>query len=215
MIQILPAILATTEEEYKEAVSKINSSDELSGGMVHVDVADGIYVNSKTFWGDFSKYPLQLEKEAHLMVSEPTSFVTRLSLYKFKRVLFHLGVGKEDHIIEIIKQRHLGVGLVLNPEMWLDQLKPYLEKIDVVLLMGVHPGKQGQDFIPETLDKIKDCARLRKDNALSFKIGVDGGVSPDNIKSIMETGADYAVVGSRLLNGDINENLESFWEAIL
>lgn len=215
MIQIIPAILATTDEEYQQAIEKINITEALIGATVHIDVADGIFVASKTaYWAAIEKYPLNLEKEAHLMVAEPTGWVTRLSLFDFKRVIFHLGVGKEDHIIEMIKQRHIEVGLALNPEQGVEELTPYLNKLDEVLIMSVHPGKQGQEFLPDTLEKIKQLTSFRIEKGLDFKIGVDGGITAENIKSVIEAGADYIVIGSHLLEGDINENLETIWAAI-
>lgn len=216
MVQIIPAILATTEAEYKEQVASINSADELVGGMVHIDFADGKYVSNRTiYWEPYEKYPPVLEKQAHLMVADPAEFISRLSEFGFKSVIFHLGVGKEDHVIEMVKQRQMEVGLALNPEVELEKLEPYLNKIDIVLLMAIHPGKQGQKFMPESLERVKEVARLRSENGLSFKIGVDGGVSTENIKDLVEAGVDYVVMGSHLTKGDIHVNLESIWEALL
>jgi pentose-5-phosphate-3-epimerase len=95
-LQIVPAILATTKEEYREQVEKINSSGEFEGAMVHIDFADGEYVDNKTiYWDPIEEFPLDLEKEAHLMVKEPLTFISNLTRLGFKRVVFHFGVGQE------------------------------------------------------------------------------------------------------------------------
>jgi ribulose-phosphate 3-epimerase len=216
LVTIIPAILATTEEEFKEDVLKINSADELVGGLVHIDFADGRYVNNKTIYFEpYESYPPVLEKQAHLMVEDPADFIPRLSTYGFKTVIFHLGVGKENEIIKMVKEHNMEVGLAVNPEVEIEVLEPYLDKVDVVLLMAISPGKQGQEFMPGTLGRIEEVARLRTENGLSFKIGVDGGVSNENIKSLVEAGVDYVVMGSHLTKGDIHANLESIWEALL
>jgi ribulose-phosphate 3-epimerase len=86
--------------------------------------------------------------------------------------------------------------------------------VDVALLMSVYPGFGGQDFIAETLKKIKDTVALREKCQGTFKIEVDGGVSFENAHSIVAAGADILVVGSHLTYGNISENLEHFWEVI-
>jgi ribulose-phosphate 3-epimerase len=211
LTQIIPAILAKTEEEYKDAVEKINNTPGLSDGFMHIDFADGDYVDNKTvYWQPIKDYPLNQDKEAHLMVDSPKGFITRLSLLGFKRVIIHLDALEIEHTIEMIKERQMEVGLAINPEVSVEDLKPFLDKIDLVLVMGVHPGFQHHEFIPETLAKIKELAELRG----NFLIAVDGGVKADNAKEIIEAGADNLIIGSHLLEGDIEENLEAFWEAL-
>jgi ribulose-phosphate 3-epimerase len=121
---------------------------------------------------------------------------------------------REGRIIGQLRQQDIEVGLAVNPEIELKDLEQYLSQIQRLQIMSIHPGHQGQEFLPETLDKIKESSRLRLNNNLDFKIGVDGGVTPANIRSIMDAGADYVVMGSHLLEGDIHVNLESIWEAL-
>ncbi len=172
--QIVPAILATTEEEYQEQLEKITESGLFE--WVHIDFT----VNSVSP-EIVNRYQTTLKREAHIMVEG-------------------LKVEGMDRVIRD------GV----NPE---DEL-PDLKDKDFVLIMGVHPGEQGQQFIPKTIQKINEASRLRSTNNLKFLIGVDGGVSSENIRSIIEAGADHIVVGSHLTKGDIHENIEKFWEAL-
>jgi ribulose-phosphate 3-epimerase len=212
---IIPAILAKTEEDYEVLVSELNAFDELKNSLVQIDFTDGIFVNSKTtYWDVFDKYPLNYEIEAHLMVQEPLSFLTRLSSYRFKRVVFHIEVGNTEEIIRQIKERHMEVGLALNPETSLDSVVPYLSQIDVLLILGVNPGFGGQEFKSEVLDKVKEAFKLRNEGSYSFKIEVDGGVNETTISAIQEAGADLLVVGSALSKGNIDENYRRLKNAI-
>lgn len=198
MVTIIPAILATTEEEYKDKLQKIGSCPELAEGWVHIDLQDGKFTQNATISPEIiAKYPTNLKIELHLMVENPEEISLKLESADIGRVITHIEVSKD------------GANLAINPETPISSLEGV--KLDSVLIMGVHPGSQGQGFIPETIEKIRECSRLRSNNNLDFKISVDGGVTPENAKLIVDAGADYLVVGSHLLEGNIDENLESFW----
>ncbi len=104
--------------------------------------------------------------------------------------------------------------MVINPETPLASTEHFLDQLDVLLIMAIHPGFQGQEFIPETIDKIKKADQLRSRDNLNFKIEVDGGVSLDNARDLVDAGVDYLVMGSHLLKGNIEENLEHIWEKL-
>lgn len=223
MVQIIPAILAITEEEYKEQLSRIEESGEFE--WVHLDVMDGNFVESSSFDMEGVDLSTSLKMESHLMVNHPGADGDMMISEhispgnNIKRLIFHIEsaeVVKNPKDMDWLFKLGPGIesGVALNPETPPSALEPFISKVNVVLIMSVHPGKQGQEFIPESLDKIREVARLRSENNLNFKIGVDGGVSPENIKSIVEAGADYVVMGSHLIKGDIHANLESIWEAL-
>lgn len=173
--QIIPAILAKTEQEYKEILEKLESSNLFINGWIHIDfTADSVGPEV------VDKYPTSFKKEAHLMIPDP-------GLKNMDRVIQY-GIYPEDDL-------------------------PDLSQIDFLLIMGVHPGKQGQLFLPETLDKVSKAARLREENNLNFTIEVDGGVSADNAQQIFAAGADRLVIGSHLTKGDIDENFRKIQNA--
>lgn len=245
MIQIVPAILATTEEEYKQKLSKVESSGLFKDGWVQIDLMDnkglesspsgelygldsrtlpfsdekGKFVQKKTIGPEtVKKYRTGLKIEAHLMVSDPHWWVRNLKDYPIVRFVVSIGLNKSeiDEFVSFTKSfTDAEIGFYVNPETSLNKINDYLDVIDSVLIMSVHPGAQGRPFIPESIDKIKECSRLRSNNNLNFLIGVDGGISPENAEKIVSAGADYLVVGSALFEYDnLEEGLEKFWEAI-
>ena len=210
MMQIIPAVLPTTEKDYKDDLSRLERTGIFE--WVHIDFMDNKFVPNQGI--DplvMAKHEFALKKEAHLMVQNPTNWIDKLVKAGFKRVLVHLeSDGDKEECLKYAKTKGLEVGLVLKHETPLEQLEPFIPKIDVVLLMGVVPGFQGQPFIEGVLDKVKDF----KSRQWSVKVGVDGAVRDTNIKKLVEAGVDFVTVGSFLLKGNIDENLERLWEVI-
>src|SRR3989338_5094253 len=212
MIQVLPAVLEKTEEEYKQTIERIKHSKSFQEGWVHIDFADNEFVQNKTIGADtVGKYPLNLNKEAHLMVAHPLQWLEDLKKEGFKRVIFHY--ESKDNIeecIDKIKELGMKVGIALNIDTPIEKLATFKDKIDLVLIMSIVPGFQGQPFIPEALSRVREIK-----TRWQIKVGIDGAVRDNNIKDIMEAGAEFVTVGSYLLKGDIDENLEELWEAIV
>lgn len=212
MIQIIPAVLANSEEQYQKDISKLESSPSLQEGWVHIDFADNKFVQNKTIEPEvIQKFPTNFRKEAHLMVAHPKDWIDQLIKGGFERIIFH--IESEDNLLEVIediKNKGLEVGLAINQETPVEKLGQYVGKIDVVLVMTIVAGFQGQSFIPSMLDKVK---KIKSQN-WSPRVGVDGAVKDSNIKEIMNAGTDFVTVGSYFLKGDIEENLEALWEAI-
>lgn len=212
MVQIIPTVLAISEKQYQEDIMRFAVVDSLKGGWVHLDFMDNKFVPNQGIKPLVtSKCTIPFKKEAHLMVQHPKDWLEELVQGDFKRVFFHLESDDDvGECINNIKDQGLEVGLVLNNETPLENLEPFISKIDTVLLMSVVPGFQGQPFIEGVLDKIKDF----KSRKWTVRIGVDGAVKNTNIKQLVDAGVDYVIVGSYLLRGDIDENLESLWEAL-
>ncbi len=149
------------------------------------------------------------------MVAHPLQWIEKLKEAGFKRVILHFE-SKDDILDCINKIKELGmeVGIALNIDTPIEKLEQFKDKINLVLLMAIVPGFQGQSFLPEVIDKIKETSHLRSKGNYSFRIGVDGAVKDINIKDIVEAGVDFVTVGSFLLKGDLDENLERLWEVI-
>lgn len=211
MVQIIPAILATSEEQYKNDLSKLENSS-LRDNWVHIDFADNEFVPNKTIEPEvIKKFPTNFRKEAHLMVTYPKEWIDKLVDADFERTIFH--IESDDNILEAleyIKNKGLKIGLAINKESPIAKLEQFVDKIDVILVMTIVPGFQGQPFIPQTLDKVREI----KSKNWPVKVGVDGAVHDTNAKEIVESGVDFMIVGSYLLNGDVDENLERIWEVI-
>lgn len=212
MIQIIPAVLPTTEEGYQADIAKLSSYDSLKDGWVHIDFMDNKFVPNQSIGAqEVKKYPNDLQKEAHLMVVHPKEWVDKLADSGFKRVLFHIECEDDiDEVIDYIKAKGMQVGLVLKNDTPLEKLEPFAQKLDVIMLMGVEPGFQGQPFIPEVIEKLKKL----KSKSYPARAGIDGAVRDTNIKEIVDAGANFVIMGSYLLKGNSEENLETVWEII-
>lgn len=211
MVQIIPAVLATSEGQYQEDILKLSSSGFLEEGWVHIDFADNKFVQNKTVKPDvILKFPANFRKEAHLMVARPMEWIDGLVEAGFERIIIHIEAEDVDKCIEYIKTKGLEVGLAINNETPIEKLQPFVDKIDVVLVMTIKPGFQGQSFIQRALNKVRDI----KSKNWPVRVGVDGAVKDDNIKEIVDAGVDFVIVGSYLLEGELDENLEILWETI-
>lgn len=212
MVQIIPAILATSEEQYRQDLEKLSSCEALSDSWVHIDFTDNKFVQNKTIEPEIvQKFPTNFRKEAHLMVSHPKMWIERLVKAGFERIIFH--IESEDdpiEVIESVKDKGLEAGIALNHKTAVEKLKAFVGKIDVILVMTIMAGFQGQPFIPQTLDKVRKI----KSEGWSVRVGVDGHVNDIDVKEIADAGVDFVIVGSFLLKGDPDENLERIWEAL-
>lgn len=212
MIQIVPSVLATSPQQYLADISKLSSCEGLSKGWVHIDFADNIFVQNKTIESSvIGQFPTPLRKEAHLMVAQPKKWIEGLVKVGIERVIFHIEAEDDtDDCINYIKEKDLEVGLALKSESPIEKLTPFIPKIDMVLLMSIIAGFQGQSFIPKSLDTVREL----KSKGWDIQVGIDGGVKDDNIKEVVDAGVDFVIVGSYLLEGNIDENLENLWEVI-
>lgn len=212
MIQIVPALLDKTPQDFEKHIEHLQNSTGFQEGWVHIDFADNKFVPNQTIGVDIvDQFPTNLKKEAHLMVLHPLDWIEELKNAGFERVIFHFESG--DDVLKVasaVKNAGMEVGIAINPETSIESLEQYKDKIDQILVMGIVPGFQGQPFIPDTIKKIKDL-KLKQ---WSVKISVDGAVRDDNAKDLVQAGADQLVSGSFLLNGDLDENAEKIWEVI-
>lgn len=210
-IQIIPAILATTEEEYEQKLKKIEVCPELAEGWIQIDLMDNKFVQNSSINPEIVfKYPTSLKRELQLMVEKPWSeWLVKLDLNQSNRIIAPIEVEEIEirEMLATLGGTEIQFGLSLNPETPVKILEEYITGLDTVLIMSVDPGFSGQQFKPEVLGKIKQLKSLRSD----LVIGVDGGISAENVKLIVEAGADYLVIGSHLVDGDITENLEKIW----
>jgi ribulose-phosphate 3-epimerase len=150
--------------------------------------------------------------EAHLMVNDPLYYLSSFNKHGLKRAIFHCEANPHpESIVSDIRNLGLEVGLAINPETSLSDFERAVDKVDAVLFLTVHPGFYGSPFIPEVLEKIKDF----RSHFPSRVIGVDGGISLENIELVKSSGADYACVGSRIFrHDDPRQSYEEFTRAI-
>lgn len=211
MIQILPAILSTTPEQYKNDIEKLQNSAAFQEGWVHIDFMDNKFVPNKSISASETKnYPTELKKEAHLMVENPVEWIEELKKAGFERVIIHFEAQNIEQAIELTKKNGMEVGVAIKNETPIEKLESIAGKIDMILVMSVEPGFQGQPFLEESIDKVKQI----KTTGWNLKVAVDGAVRDSNAKRLVDAGVDQLDIGSFLLKGDVDENIEKIWEVI-
>lgn len=208
---IAPSILSA---DFSRLGEEIHELEKAGADWIHFDVMDGQFVPNISFGskilGDI-KSLTSLPFDVHLMVSEPYEYIEDFVKKGADLITFHLEAVL-DPLRYFKKCRDLGVrvGISISPDTPVSELEPYLDKIDLVLVMSVHPGFGGQKFITSSIDKIKELEKLRKDRQISFLIEVDGGVGPGNASLLSCAGADVLVAGSAILgSGDYHQAIEA------
>ncbi|HAF08372.1 MAG: ribulose-phosphate 3-epimerase [bacterium] len=205
-IQIIPSLLSIDIKNLKKSISSIPSYIKI----LHLDVMDGHFVDNITFGPHFVKVVRELtsrELDCHLMIEEPDRYYDRFIDAGATHISFHIETTKDTFsLIKKIKKRKVKVGIVLNPETEVDRIVPYLDHIDYVLVMSVHPGFAGQKFLNYTLRKVKRLKDLR--GKREYFIQIDGGINDKTGKKAIKAGAQWLVSGSYIFKGDIKKNVE-------
>ena len=191
-----------------DAVNRYEAVDELNDtniSYLHIDVMDGKLVNNIQFQdideireiSKISKFPLQV----HLMVEDISSYLDRFYGLNIESITFHLET-EQDILMNIDKVHDMGYrcGIAICPDTDIQLIYPYLDKIDMVLLMSVIPGRGGQSFILDTKDRIAMLKNYIDKNHLSVLIEVDGGINDKTISFVRDV--DVVVVGSYIVKSD-------------
>lgn len=192
---IIPAILVDNEKDFIDQTTAVENYIDL----VQLDVGDGIFTPSKT-WADpeiIKQQNLNLDLELHLMVEHPLAELKKwIGVEQVRRVLVPYE-GKDDlmSVIDFIDEQGWEKGIVLNPETPVSVLDEYLDNFTHVLFMSVVPGKQGQKFIPETINKI---IAFKQNNPEHF-VEVDGGINEETLPELIKANPDGLCIGSAIL----------------
>ena len=179
---------------------------------------DGVFVPSISFGMPVLKAVKKCTDQfldVHLMITEPIRYVEEFKNAGADMITFHYEACEDvQKTVDKIKELGLKVGIALCPETPVDVLVPYLDQINMVLIMTVHPGFGGQKLIPETLDKVTQVRKMFNERNLDTDIQVDGGIYAENIKNALDAGANVFVSGSGVFKGDIEENTKNFMEIL-
>lgn len=193
---IAPSVLSADFARLGEQVEMINRSE---ADWLHVDVMDGVFVPNISFGFpvmEALKRCSQKPLDVHLMIVHPEKYVERFCDAGAWSVGFHLeAVDDPEPALQLIRNKGVRTCLTINPDIDVKRLLPYLDKVDMVLLMSVFAGFGGQAFIPETLDKIRFVREEIDRQGLNTLIEVDGGINVDNAKDVFAAGADVLVAG--------------------
>lgn len=191
--------IATSILNMKKDSKYLKELENTTTDYLHLDIMDGKFVTNKSELYDFIKEnePILKPLDIHLMVEDVIPYIEKYSDLNPEYITIHYEIQEDiNDAIELIKSKNCKAGLSIKPNTSVNEITPYLDKIDLLLVMSVEPGYGGQSYI-DISDKLKQARQLQKD--YNFVIEVDGGINNTNISSI---DTDIAVVGSYITSSD-------------
>ena len=202
MTKIAPSLLAADFLHLDKAVDIVNNYADI----FHLDVMDGVFVPNISFgFPVIEAVAKKAEKpmDVHLMIVEPEKYAERFAKVGASMISFHLNATEDPSgLLQSIRSWGVRSGLVINPDIPVESLFPYLKDADYILLMSVFAGFGGQKFIEVTYDRIRTLKAEIERQGLNIMIEVDGGVSTSNAKSLAEAGAEILVAGSAVFKSE-------------
>ena len=196
-IQISPSILSA---DFSELGSEIKKLEESGADMIHVDVMDGHFVPNLSFGYNMVKTLRPITKkifDVHLMISPVEPFIKEFIDAGSDIISFHPEADKNTkEIISIIKKSNCKVGIAVHPNIKIEEIKEFLNDVDLVIIMTVIPGFGGQKFLEDQVQKISELKEIRKNINANYEIEIDGGINFQTSKICIDKGADILVAGS-------------------
>ncbi len=197
MVELLPSILSA---DFAHLADQIAAAERGGGTAIHVDVMDGHFVPNMTIGPPVVssiRKVTELPLDCHLMIDNPNDYIAPFAEAGANWVSVHYEACPHLHrTLEMIIHHGMRPGVVLNPATRVDLIVEILPMVHHVLIMSVNPGWGGQEFIPFSLDKIRQLKDMRRALGLKFKIEVDGGVAHDTVAAIVKAGAELLVAGN-------------------
>lgn len=197
------SILSADLLNLKEEIKKV---EESGSDMLHFDVMDGIFVNNISFGFpvlEAVKKYTDICLDVHLMIASPLKYAERFAKAGADIITFHLeSDGNPEKVIAAIKNSGVKAGLSIKPGTPFEKAVPYLDKIDILLIMTVEPGFGGQSYITEMTDKIRQAKKYICENKLDVTIQVDGGINDKTAAEAAGAGADILVAGNYLFKAE-------------
>ena len=203
MIKIAPSILSADFANLERDIGRIASAD-----YVHVDVMDGLFVPNITIGipvvASIRKVT-QMPLDVHLMIVEPVRYVEQFCDAGADLVTVHVESDTPEKIQEALDKIHAKGkrgGIVLKPGTPAEAALPYLEQVELILVMTVEPGFGGQRYLPASTARIREAKRMIEEKGLNVDIEVDGGITKDNISLVLDAGANVLVAGSAVYKAE-------------
>lgn len=200
--------------------AQIAAVEDAGADSIHIDVMDGVFVPNLSFGipvVEGLRKCTDLFFDVHLMIVNPIEYIRDFANAGADGITVHAEACGDKLYDTIIKILGYGVrpAVAIRPDTPIDPLLPVIEKIDMVLVMTVYPGYGGQKIIRETFGKIKKLRSLTEEKELDIDIEVDGGITKDNIREVMNAGANVFVAGTKIFKGDIQANVKEFRDVMV
>ncbi|MEF9946091.1 MAG: ribulose-phosphate 3-epimerase [Lachnospiraceae bacterium] len=215
MMILAPSILAA---DFKKLGEEIQIIEKNGAQYLHFDVMDGMFVPSISFGMPVleSIRPMtNLVCDVHLMVQEPIRYVEAFRKAGADIITIHYEACEDvQATLQSIKDCGCKAGISICPETKVEVLKPFMDQVDMILMMSVHPGLGGQKFIQESLNRIAEVKAMVVEKGLPVDIEVDGGIYLTNVAQVIEAGANVIVAGSAIYKGDAGANTNAFMEIL-
>jgi ribulose-phosphate 3-epimerase len=193
LIRVVPAVLTDDAAALKKMLLQAGTYTD----YVQIDIMDNKFVPSRSItWEEIAAIRPKIKWEAHLMVEQPEKQLENFKKAGATKAIFHFeATSNPDDVISAARQLGIGIGVALNPETPVTRITRFIDKVDSVLFLSVHPGFYGAKFIPEVLDKIVELRQQYPE----INIGIDGGIKESNIAQIARKGVNEIFVGSAIL----------------